>query len=71
MNTKLKLALLQAGRPEWRVAIEAKLSPTKLSRIVSGQRLASDEERKAIARVLGLLVEELFDLVPKPEAGVE
>lgn len=66
MNWSLKLALLKDGRGAWRVGQEAGLSPSIISRIVTGHRPASPRERDAIAEVLGIDERELFptDSVP-------
>lgn len=60
MNDSLKISIVLAGRPAWRIAQEAGMSPTVLSRIVSGQRQASQKEKQALARVLEETIEELF-----------
>lgn len=60
MNRELKMALVLDERPAWRIAIEAGISPTKLSRIVAGLREARPEERTALARVLRTSERKLF-----------
>jgi hypothetical protein len=60
VNLALKCALIRDGRPCWRVAVEAGMSPTVLSRIVSGRREASRVEREALAEVLEVEPSELF-----------
>ena len=60
MNWTLKLALMKDGRGAWRVGQEAGLSPSVISRIVTGRRPASRREREAIAEVLGVDERELF-----------
>lgn len=65
MNDNLKIAIVLARMPAWKIAQEAGISPTVLSRIVSGQRRASPDEQRALARVLEETVEELFGGVPE------
>lgn len=65
MNRELKMALVLDKRPAWRIAIEAGISPTKLSRIVAGLREARPEERTALARVLNTSERKLFNSKPQ------
>lgn len=65
MNRELKMALVLDERPAWRIAIEAGISPTKLSRIVAGLREARPEERAALARVLNASERKLFRSKPQ------
>ena len=58
-----RLALLQSGQHQYQVAQAAGLSETTLSRIASGRREASPDERQRLARVLGRGERELFPRV--------
>ena len=60
MNWELKMALMKDGRGAWRVSQEAGLSPTIISRIVTGRRRTSAREREAIAEALGVEEHEIF-----------
>jgi len=60
MNTILKLALLQAGKPAYLVAQEADMNETRLSRIVQGRLKATLKEQRALSRLLGVPVDRLF-----------
>ena len=52
MNTTLKVALLRAGLPQFRVARELGMSETRLSRIVQGRALPSAEEAQRLRELL-------------------
>lgn len=64
MLRELKTALVLCDRPAWRIAVEAKITPTVLSRIVSGLRPPRPDERAALARVLGKPESDLFPPTP-------
>lgn len=60
MNKKLKLAVLNSGRPQFEIAIAAGLSETKLSRIVRGRAKPTESEAVRIAGALDMSAEQLF-----------
>jgi len=61
MNRNLKIAILDSRRPAWQVAKETEtISDSKLSRIVNGYILPTEEEMNRLAQVLGKGREELF-----------
>ena len=55
-------AVKLAGRPAYRIALEAGLHPSTLSKLMSGAEPASLNDRRvlAVARVLGLRPEDCF-----------
>ena len=60
MNTKLKLALFECGRPAYLIAAEVGMSETRLSRVVTGRLRPTPEEARAVAEQLGHEVDDLF-----------
>ena len=60
MNKNLKIAILDYQEPAWRVAKQAGIPDSKLSKIVNGYTLPTEEEMKRLAQVLGKSREELF-----------
>jgi len=61
MNRNLKIAILDSRRPAWQVAKETEtISDSKLSKIVNGYIVPTEEEMKRLAQVLGREPEELF-----------
>ena len=60
MNKNLKIAILDYQEPAWRVAKQAGISDSKLSKIVNGYILPTEEEMNRLAQVLGKDCEELF-----------
>lgn len=62
MNTTLKLAILDRST-QTEVAKKAGLSESRLSRIIRGHYAPTDDEKKALARVLRKPVHELFGAV--------
>lgn len=65
MASPLKRALIDDGRPAWRVAQEAGLTPTVISHLTTGRRAPRPEESAALSRVLKRPESELF---PAPES---
>ena len=59
--TKLKVAVVASGEPQYELAQRAGLSETVVSRIVRGRRIASPEERKRLADALGVPERQLFE----------
>ena len=66
MNIPLKLAIWERG-PQWRVAMEAGLSPVRLSQIVQRHVTPRPEEVQRLAEVLGVAP----DLIAPQPATVE
>lgn len=60
LNLPLKIALLETGKKQGRIARLLKISDTTLSRIVRGRREPTDEQRKALAEFLGRDASEIF-----------
>lgn len=61
MNIALKVAILESTlRTQIAVAKRTGLSEPELSRIVHGHQEATDDQKKAIAKVLRRKVEDLF-----------
>jgi transcriptional regulator with XRE-family HTH domain len=61
------VALKLGPRPAWKVAREAGVSPTTLSRLVSGysRTRPNDPRLLAVARVLGLSADQTFAREPE------
>lgn len=59
-NTALKLAIVASETRQRDIARSARIHETRLSHIVRGRLVATDRERKSLARVLRLPVEVLF-----------
>lgn len=60
MTSVLKHFLIDYPEPAWRVAKQAGISDSKLSKIVNGYTLPTEEEMNRLAQVLGKEPEELF-----------
>lgn len=69
MASRLKRALIDDGRPAWKIAVAAELSPTVLSHLTTGRRAPLPEESAALARVLGCPESELFPVVNESQAA--
>ena len=62
MRMQLKLAIVAAGKSQRQVAAETpRVTENRLSEIVNGWIEPRDEEKAAIARVLGQPIERLFE----------
>ena len=60
-NFALRIALAADPRPIYRIAVEADgMHPSKVSKIVGGYARATPAEQRALAKVLGRRVEDLF-----------
>ncbi len=59
-NIALKLAIWNSGKTQTVIAQKTGIHESKLSQIVRGHRPPSDDEQRAIARVLRVPVNELF-----------
>ena len=51
MNVKLKVAILESGKHQFKIANEAGISETCMSRVVNGRRRLSSEEASRLASV--------------------
>lgn len=60
LNLALKFAIIESGTSQTVVAAKAEMHESKLSQIINGHRVASETERKRIAKVLRRPVQELF-----------
>jgi transcriptional regulator with XRE-family HTH domain len=60
MNTALKMAILERGLTQIALAKAVGLSEPQLSRIIHEHQEATDDQKKAIAKVLHRKVQELF-----------
>ena len=60
MASVLKHTLIDHPDPNWQIAKEALMSDSKLSKIVNGYILPTEEEMNRLAQVLGKGREELF-----------
>jgi|GEM_PF-3498707 Helix-turn-helix. len=68
MISALKLAVLNSGMKQWRVAQLAQISQTKLSHYENGRiKHCPADERQRLAKVLNRKVEELFPEIKKGE----
>ena len=61
-NLLLKHAITDSELSQVAIARAAKIHETKLSQIVNGWRVPSDDERKAIAKALRRKVSDVFPL---------
>ncbi len=59
-NKALRHAIVDSNKRQGAIGRSARIEQTRLSRIVSGQIVPTDRERKALARVLGRPQEDLF-----------
>lgn len=60
-NMALKVAILQSGMTQRRIARRSRIDETRLSRIISQQVQSFPFERQALARVLKCSEAELFE----------
>jgi len=60
MKSELEIALRAAGKTQTSVAIDARVTQSHLSRVVSGERNSSRQLREKIAEVVGRPVDEVF-----------
>lgn len=65
MSTPLKHALVDHPEPAWKVAARIGISEVRMSRLVRGSSVPRDEEKAALADVLGKNPQELF---PEPHS---
>ena len=64
-RARLKLAILQTGKPQWMTAHRAGIPETVLSHVVTGARDPDAALAKRLAEILAVPVSELFP--PKQE----
>lgn len=60
LNLPLKIALLETGKKQKRVAKLLRIPEPTLSKIVRGHQSATEDQRKALAEFLNRDVNELF-----------
>ena len=62
-SRELIIALKLAGRPAWRIAGEAGVNPTTLSRLISGSLRPhpNDSRLLRVAKILGVPVDQVFE----------
>ncbi|MFC1888847.1 helix-turn-helix transcriptional regulator [Thermodesulfobacteriota bacterium] len=59
-NVKLKIALIEAEKSQYRLAHALGCDPSIVSRVVNGWKDPSETMKKSIAEFVGKPVEELF-----------
>jgi len=59
-NLALKIAIVESGLTQFEVAAAAGIHHTRLSHIINGHREASEDEQRALARVLKRKIGQLF-----------
>ncbi len=67
MLSRTKLARLQSGRPQWEVARETGIAPSRLSAIENERVVARPDELARIATALGVSMD-LVGLPAEPRA---
>lgn len=60
LNVALKVAIIEAGWVQIELANKLGIHESTFSKIVNGHLEPSDEQKQAIARVLGRTVDQLF-----------
>lgn len=60
LNVALKIAIVESGKKQRRIASLTRISEPRLSHIVRGRIEPNDDERARIARVLERPVDQLF-----------
>ena len=60
MTKSLKKAIIDAAIPQYEIARQTNISETRLSRLVTGRAIPTDEEKTALARTLGAASNDLF-----------
>jgi len=59
-NLELKISILRTGRKAYEIANDLGWYSTKISQIVTGMYTPDDDEKKRIAKVIGVPVESIF-----------
>jgi transcriptional regulator with XRE-family HTH domain len=67
MNITLKNKIFESGKHQYSIAKMAKMSETKLSRIVQGRFQPTEQEQQQIAQALDTTVQELFTTVSEED----
>jgi transcriptional regulator with XRE-family HTH domain len=60
MNLPLKIALIQAGKRQFELALQTGIGESTVSRIVNSYRIPTAEEKRKIARALGCSIQKLW-----------
>lgn len=60
LNTALGKAIIDSGKKKKTIARLARMSPSKFSKVLHGDRPADEKERERLARVLNKPADELF-----------
>ena len=60
MNLTLKIAIVKTGKPQYMVAAEAAMTETLLSKLIAERCAPTDAEKKRLASVLEVPVDQLF-----------
>ncbi len=60
LNRALKVAIIDSGTTQGRIAKRARIEKTRMSRIVRGSITPKNKEQQALARVLNVQRAELF-----------
>ena len=71
-DLRLKIAILETGRSQRRVAIDTRIGEVRLSKIVRGLQPPTAGERAKLAKYLGRPITDLFvlpDIVPLHPTG--
>lgn len=69
MNTKLKLALIEHGVPQYVIAQRMGVSETRLSRIIRGRAQPTREEQKRLSELLGVAEDDTRSVPGEPVNG--
>ena len=69
MNFPLKIRIIMSGRPQIEIAKRARMSDSKLSKIIKGWEKPRREDMERIAKSLNCEVQELFPDIPNDVEG--
>jgi|TARA_Y100000310_G_scaffold193888_1_gene193837 transcriptional regulator with XRE-family HTH domain len=58
--TRLKLALVDAPEPMYRIALRTNINETRLSRLSTGLFSPTENEKQKLSEILGIPSDELF-----------
>lgn len=61
MNAQLKMMILASGKHQFKIAQEARISESAMSRVIRGRRRLAPEEAQRLAVVLGISVPDLYE----------
>ncbi len=59
-NVALKIAILETGRTQRATARRLRMCETRLSKLIAGQGIATERERRRLSQVTGKPESELF-----------